>query len=228
MKALTKKEMAAVDGAMIQLGIDVPRMMELAGLFVALAGTSMIKSYKRKKILVLSGTGNNGGDGLVAARHLLNWGYKVDIAFATSAAKLKPTPLHQWKILKKMKLKETKKINWSGYSLIIDGLLGYNISGDPRGKYAKLIASANSSKTPILAIDLPSGLDATTGKIHNHCIKATTTIALTALKKGLLQKRVKKQVGKILVAYMTVPDMINKRFGIKSIFSEKNLISQLQ
>ena len=95
MKALTKKQMAKLDEDMVRLGIDVPRMMELAGLFVASAAASMANG----KILALCGTGNNGGDALAAARHLLNWGHKTDVAFASP--RFKPEPLHQWKILRK-------------------------------------------------------------------------------------------------------------------------------
>ena len=224
MKALSKKEMAALDAEMIKLGIDVPRMMELAGFFVAIAATIIIKNKHKKKILILSGTGNNGGDSLVAARHLLNWGYKVDVAFASN--KLKPMASHQWKILKNMKVRVAKNINYKNRSLIIDGLLGYNINGNPRSSFARMITAANKSKVPVLAIDLPSGLDATTGHAYNPCIRATTTIALSAVKKGLLKSR--KYTGKVLVAYMSVPDIINRRFRINKIFSEKKLISRLE
>jgi len=224
MKALSKKEMITLDAEMIKLGIDVPRMMELAGFFVAIAATIIIKNKHKKKILILSGTGNNGGDSLVAARHLLNWGYKVDVAFASS--KLKPMASQQWKILKNMKLKAIKNINYKNHSLIIDGLLGYNINGNPHNSFARMITAANKSKIPILAIDLPSGLDATTGHAYEPCIRATTTIALSAVKQGLLKS--KKNTGKVLVAYMSVPDIINKRFHINKIFSEKKLISRIQ
>ena len=221
MKALTKQEMAKLDDLMIRLGIDVPRMMEHAGLYPAMLTARLTKS---KKILALTGTGNNGGDALVAARNLLNWGYSVDVAFASP--KLKPVPLQQWKILKKMGVKETKKINWKKYGLIIDGLLGYNVKGDPRAKFAKLIDAANASKVPILAIDLPSGLDATSGKPSNPCVKASSTIALSAVKKGLLVKTAKKNVGNLYVAYMTVPDVVRRKFSLPRI-SEDDLIVRL-
>lgn len=220
MKALTKAEMAALDDQMVKMGIDIPRMMELAGLFVAITAAKMAKG----KILVLSGTGNNGGDGLAAGRHLLNWGHKVDIAFATNTNKLRPMPLRQWKILKNMQVKETINIVWNKYSLIIDGLLGYNIKGNPKGKYAKLITAANKSKIPILAIDLPSGLDATSGKPAIPCIRATSTIALSAAKKGLLKRAAKPYVGKLLVSYMTVPDVVSRKFKLSKVFNEKKLI----
>jgi len=223
MGALTKRQMTAVDADMIKFGIDVPRMMELAGLFTALTAAKIVKNRKSKKILMLAGTGNNGGDALVAARHLLNWGYKTDIVLAS--ARLNPVPFHQWKILKHMEVKEKKivKFTRNNYSLIIDGLLGYNIDGNPRNKFAKLILAANKSKIPILSIDLPSGLDATTGHPHNPCIKATATIALSAIKKGLLKRSAKKHVGKLYVSYMSVPASVNKKFGLKQ-FSEKKLI----
>lgn len=226
MKSLSKKEMMALDAEMIKLGIDVPRMMELAGFFVAIAATIIIKNKHKKKILILNGTGNNGGDSLVAARHLLNWGYKVDVAFASN--KLKPMASHQWRILKNMEVRAAKNINYKNHSLIIDGLLGYNIEGNPRNSFARMITAANKSKVPILAIDLPSGLDATTGHAYNPCIVATTTIALSAVKQGLLKREAKKYTGKVLVAYMSVPGIINRRFSINKIFSEKKLISRIR
>ena len=221
MKALTKEEMAAIDQAMIRIGIDVPRMMELAGLFTALAAAGLINHDKKKKILVMSGPGNNGGDGLVAARHLLNWGYATDVAFATPAGQFKEVPMQQWKILKNMGVRAMKKIRWRGYGLIIDALLGYNVSGNPRGAFAGLITAANGSKVPILAVDLPSGLDAS-GKACDPCIEAKATIALSAMKKGLLNSR--KHAGKVLLSYVGVPDSVNRRFGLRR-FSEKNLIA---
>ena len=78
-----------------------------------------------------------------------------------------------------------------------------------------------------MAIDLPSGLDATTGRAYNPCIKATTTLALTVPKSGVLKKSARKYVGDILVSYMSVPDIVNNRFGISKVFSEKNLIFRI-
>ena len=227
MKALTKKEMADLDKAMVEIGIGIPMMMELAGLFVAMEAARMARR-KKKKILVMAGTGNNGGDALVAARHLANWGYGVEVALATPAARLKPIPLHQWKILVKMKVLQKRLGKIRGYGLVVDGLLGCNIKGNPRDSYSRMIIAANNSGTPILSIDVPSGLDATTGRAYYPCIRASATIALTAAKKGLLKKSARKYTGKVFVAYMTVPRAIGRRFGLKNNFSEKNLISPLR
>jgi hydroxyethylthiazole kinase-like uncharacterized protein yjeF len=226
MKALTKQQMATLDAAMVKMGIDVPRMMELAGLFTALAAAGMLH-HKKQPILALSGTGNNGGDALVAARHLLNWGYRVNIAFASPQKKLKSVPTQQWRIVQKMGAKETKKPQWSQYALIIDGLLGYNLKGNPKGRYAGLIRSANSSGIPILAIDLPSGLDATSGKAFEPCIRAAATLALTAPKKGTVNKKSKPYVGNLYTAYMTVPAVINKKFGLRNPFTAQSLIQKV-
>tara|TARA_Y100000310_G_C20142607_1_gene560938 strand:+ start:133 stop:399 length:267 start_codon:yes stop_codon:yes gene_type:complete len=84
-----------------------------------------------------------------------------------------------------------------------------------------MIVAANASKAKILAIDLPSGLDATTGKSYNPCIKASVTLALSAVKKGLLKS---SNTGKLLVSYMTVSEIVNKKFKLKNVFSEKKLI----
>ena len=224
MKALTKNQMAVLDKEMVSIGIGIPVMMELAGFFTALKATAMTKN---KRIIILSGTGNNGGDSLVAARHLLNWGYRTDVVLASKVSHLRPQPLHQWKILKKMRVRETKNASWKKYGLIIDGLLGFGTNRNPTENCAKLIKAANDSKKTILSIDAPSGMDSTTGKIYDPCIKAKETLTLTAPKTGLLKKGSKKKTGKISVAYMTVPETIRKKFGIKG-FSEKELISTLK
>ena len=222
MNPLTKRQMSTLDKKMVSMGIDIPVMMELAGFFTALKAAEMTNN---RQVLVLSGTGNNGGDSLAAARHLLNWGYKTDIAFSDRISSLKPSPLRQWKTLKKMGLRETKKPLWEKYGLIIDGLLGYSANRNPSGKCAKLIRSANSSKAPVLSIDIPSGLDCTTGRTYEPCIKADETLTLSAPKRGLLKS--KEKAGKISLAYMTIPSVIGKKLGIPE-FSENKLIRSLK
>jgi hydroxyethylthiazole kinase-like uncharacterized protein yjeF len=218
MKTITKEQMADLDRVMIkEIGIDVPIMMENAALAVALETVELSKK-KKAKVLVLSGHGNNGGDALAAARHLVNWGHSVLVVCASSKSKFRPNPLKQLKIIEKMKIPikySGKDINFSKYDVIVDGLLGYNLKGNPRGKFAELIETANNSKVQILAIDLPSGLDANTGEIYDPCIKAKTTVALSVAKKGLVVKKAKSYVGKLVVAYMSVPDVVYRKFGVK-------------
>jgi NAD(P)H-hydrate epimerase len=227
MKAITKEQMAELDRIMIEeIGIGVPIMMEHAG--IAIASTAA-KMGEGNRILVLCGHGNNGGDGLAAARHLINWGYDVKIILSSNKRRLKKDPARQLKILENMKadISNSKDVDFSKYDLIIDALLGYNIKGNPRGRFAELIKRSNNSGKPILAVDMPSGLDATTGKPYNPCIKASVTIALTVLKNGLVAESAAKYVGQLGIAYMSVPDVVYKKLAIHKPFKRSEMILEV-
>jgi len=216
MKSITAKEMSSVDELMVNYyGISIVQMMENAGLSLAMLAAKVINNKKSKKIVVLVGKGNNGGGSLVAARHLHNFGYKVCVVLSNKS--LKKVPLHQLKILKKMKVPiynyNNKKIIKSA-DLIVDGLLGYNAKGNPYGAIKELIEMANKSKGKILSLDLPSGLNPDTGKIYNPCIKANYTLTLAYLKKGLMAKKAKKCVGKLYLSYLTIPKDLSKKLKI--------------
>lgn len=226
MQSITAAKMAELDRIMIEeYGIDVPIMMEHAAMAVAMAAVKM----EGRKIVILSGQGNNGGDGIASARHLVNWGYEVEVVVATSKKKLKPEPLKHANILEKMKVPITyDNSSFGNADLIIDALLGYNLKGNPRDNYKKLIEAANKSSTKILAVDVPSGLNATSGKAAEPCIKAAKTITLSIVKTGLLKKRAKPFVGKLFVSYMTVPDAVYKKVGVKNPFKEGSLVLEVK
>jgi len=231
MKALTSKQMAYVDELMINhYGITLLQMMENAGLGLAMMTSKVINYNKNKKIVVLVGKGNNGGDGLVAARHLHNFGYDVCVILANSS--LRKVPLQQLNILKKIKVPiynynfekynntssiKNKKIEKivNNSNLIVDTLLGYNAKGNPYGTIKELIKLANKSKGKILSVDLPSGLDPDTGKIYSPCIKANFTLMLSYPKKGLMGKKAKKYTGKLFISYLTIPKELSRKLKFK-------------
>jgi len=216
MQAITKEQMIELDRIMIEdLGIDVPIMMENAALGVAQAAKGLAQG---KNILILAGHGNNGGDGLAAARHLYNWGYAVTVALASDVSKLKADSLKQYNILKKLQVKFVDKVDCTEYDLIIDSLLGYNIEGDPKGRFADLINQSNESTKPILAVDIPSGLNATTGEVYQPCIKAAQTVSLSIAKTGLLKESAQPYVGKLSIAYMSVPNQVYEKFNVENPF----------
>ncbi len=204
MYEVSKKEMIEIDKLMVDLGVNVTMMMEHAGFQVA-------KMVTEQKILVLCGHGNNGGDGLCAARHLINWGREVDILLVDDKKKFSGSPLEQLEILEKMGA-SFKAGNFEEYDLIIDALLGYNIKGNPRGKFAELIKKANSVDVKKLSIDLPSGYDMETGGVFTPCIKADATLSLTLPKKGLGESEF---TGDLFVAYMSVPFSIFEKMELE-------------
>ena len=110
--------------------------------------------------------------------------------------------------------------------LIIDGLLGYNISGNPRGIYSEIINLANSSGRKILAIDIPSGLNPDTGEIYNPCIRAKYTLALTLPKNGLIESHAKQSVGDLYVADLGLPPEIYQLMSLEvpNMFNKKGIV----
>jgi NAD(P)H-hydrate epimerase len=110
--------------------------------------------------------------------------------------------------------------------LVLDCLLGYNAKGDPRPPLDQIIEVADKSGTEILSLDLPSGLDATTGKPGKPCIKATYTMALALLKSGLIADYAKKHIGKLYLADIGIPPELYHELGLNigPLFSKCRII----
>ncbi len=199
--------------------IEFQMMMENAGRALAVQASRLAGgSILNKRVLVMVGKGNNGGGGLVATRHLHNWGARVEVALASSVHELKDVPAKQLLILHVMKipiLEASTTVKMKDFELIIDALLGYNQKGDPRGRTAQLVSMANDSGKPILALDIPTGLDPDDGSPHEPCVKATQTLTLAFPKSGLLNKHAKTYVGQLFLADISVPRELYLKFGDK-------------
>lgn len=194
------------------LGISVLALMENAGRSIAEEASRA--PSKIKSIALFCGKGNNGGDGFVAARHLLARGLKPDIFLAGSIPEVKDEARINLEILLRLKQKITEinrgglfliKRKSSRYGLIIDALLGVGLIGEVRGVCAELIPMLNTLGAHILSVDIPSGLDATTGKILGCCIKAHKTITFVARKRGMVFGEGPKYCGKVVVKDLGIP-----------------------
>ena len=194
---LTRAQMVEVDRLMIEeWHISLVQMMENAGRALAeLTRRLLAGSVAGKGVVVLSGTGNNGGGGMVAARHLHNWGAQVGVALVGSAQRLTGVPAQQYHITHKMGLLAANP-DLQAADMIIDAMIGYGLSGAPRSPAADWITRANESGVPILALDIPSGLDATSGVPNDPCIRAAATLTLVLPKQGLRALEAKPYVGR--------------------------------
>lgn len=188
------------------LGITLPQMMENAGR--NLAGLAALL-WSPASVTVLAGTGGNAGGALVAARHLSNRGLAVAVTLA-NAHRLRPVPALQLDIADRMGIPIDK--GPVSADLIIDGLIGYSLAGDPRDEAAELIEWANSQGSPILALDVPSGIDSTTGRVGSPCIRATATLTLALPKVGIM--RSPDVVGALYLADISVPRSVYAGLGI--------------
>ena len=161
-------------------------LMERAGLAAAQRARALAAD-SGKPILVFAGPGNNGGDAFVVARYLKQWFFPVTVVFGGDAAKLPrdAAAAHAQWLAAGGAIVDTPPAT-GGWSLVIDGLFGIGVTRDIEGRYAEWIARVNASEAPVLAIDIPSGLDADTGQIHGCCVRATHTITFIGAKPGLL------------------------------------------
>ena len=137
----------------------------------------------------MAGTGGNGGGALVAARRLHQWGATVSVLTTKPDEAYAGVPAHQLGILRRLGMEidstEIPELQ-SAPDIILDGLIGYSLKGEPRGRAADLMAWANEASSPVLALDTPSGLDSTTGEARASTIVADATMTLALPKAGLL------------------------------------------
>src|SRR5215472_11904611 len=216
--ALTTEQMRAVDQAMVDdLHIDLIQMMENAGRNLA---ELAITRFSPNSVTVLAGPGGNGGGGLVAARHLANRGCEVQVVLS-KPNRLTPVPAHQADILARMGVAIASRPSTA--DLVIDGLIGYSLRGDPTGTTAELITWANDQAAPVLALDTPSGLDVTTGAAATPAVRATATLTLALPKAGLLDA---PSVGELYLADISVPSLVYQRMGIPvpGLFRQSSLL----
>ena len=211
---LTTAQMTEVDRLMIEdYGIDLARMMENAGRNLAhLARARFLNGDPRgRRVVVLAGTGGNGGGALVCARCLHSYGAQVQVLATKPDAAFSPVAGQQLGILRRMGALVSPACAFEQIAqpeLVIDGLIGYNLRGGPRGAAAALIHWANRLGAPILALDMPSGVDATTGVTCEPAIQAAATMTLALPKAGLKAENVAAYVGELYLADIGVPPQL--------------------
>ncbi len=208
---LSTAQMIEVDRAMIEdYHIELIQMMENAGRNLAhLARIRFLDGDTRdRQVLVLAGTGGNGGGALVAARRLHNWGARVDVVTTRGDEAFTPVPGHQLDILRRMgvAVRTADEGSHPGVpDLVIDGIIGYSLKGAPRGSAAMLIRLANGSAAPTLALDTPSGMDAGTGAVYDPVIRAAATLTLALPKGGIHTPGTEAYTGELYLADISVP-----------------------
>lgn len=233
--AATAEQMARVDEIMMdELGVDVLQLMEVAGVAVAEAvRRNLDGNVAGKRVLLLAGSGGNGGDALVAARHLLCWGATTRAVLSKpidtlgSAAERQARAAHAVGVPIQPFI-DTEPGELAGYDIIVDGLLGFSGHGDPSGTIGEMIRIVNDLPTPVLAVDLPSGLDPDTGQPGDPAIRANATVALVLPKKGLLSKTGREHSGAVDVAAIGVPRSVLAQVGIETppnLFARQSWLS---
>lgn len=208
--AVTCQQMRAIDAAAIKrFGIPALILMENAGRSAADGAQTMLKN-KKLPIAIFCGYGNNGGDGFVVARHLVNRGYCVRVFLVGRQKPMSQESRINFVIIRKMKIQIQRLASSAQLSsfgrcirksqLLIDAIFGIGVRGVLNEWYCRLIALINQSAVPVLSIDIPSGLNADTGEVASAAIRATKTITMGLVKKGFANPRAKRYLGKLVVA----------------------------
>ncbi len=221
MKYVTSQQMMEIDKQTIEkFGIPSIVLMENAGRSAAEVSISMLKNSNNKKATCICGKGNNAGDGFVCARHLVNKGIDAEIFLIGDSFKLKPDAKLNFNILEKMKVKikvlkndrdfKFLKEELKKSQLIIDAIFGIGLSGEVKPPYSIAIDLINQSKKFVLAIDVPSGLDATTGKSLGACIMAKKTVTFGLPKAGFTKNDGPLSVGELDVVDISIPNQLLK------------------
>lgn len=215
MKAITAEEMKKIDRAAGKdFGIPSIILMENAGRSVAGIALKMF-SLEKAKVICVCGRGNNGGDGFVCARHLANKGIEVTVVLIGSKGRLEGDAAINFLILEKMginiyQLKTSEnflkfKNEIKNANLIIDAIFGIGVRGKIKEPHSGIIEIINESKKKVLAVDVPSGLDADRGIPLGSCVRAEKTVTFAAPKTGLVKNQGPCFCGELIVADISIP-----------------------
>ncbi len=219
-----------------EFGYDILQLTENAGRGLARLALAMLGGRgKGQVIVILAGGGNKGAAGLCAARHLVNWGFTVEPILADVESETSFAARRQLAILRESGVVEPGDMEINEIAvedqllrayLVVDALVGYGLEGPPVGIAAAATELAVASKKPILALDVPTGVNATSGHVSEPAIRACTTLAFDLPKKGILEAAAKANVGELYLADLGIPSSVHARMGISipGLFSEGPLV----
>lgn len=238
MKVATSEIMKSLDKKTAEaFGIAGIVLMENAGRAVAQTVIKEFNTQAKKGIVVFCGKGNNGGDGFVAARHLINRGYHVDVIMFGKREELSEDGRTNYAAISRITdiihdLNDAGEfaktdINLHEKGLIIDALLGTGIKGAVKEPQAGAINLINESGIPVISIDIPSGIDADTGTVTGIAVRAIKTITFGLTKIGLVVYPGAEYAGNIEVADISIPDKLIKETNIPYNLSTPGSINYL-
>lgn len=249
MELLTAAEMRAADETAQAWGLPARLLMEQAGWHLARVAAGMLAdgaghpagashatgashAAGAGTVVVMAGRGNNGGDGLVAARYLHEWGLPVRVVLVGGPLGMTPEATANGELLERLGTvcqtlgdasrglkppeEQALAVLLAGAGLVVDALLGTGVRGAPRGAVARVIELINAAGRPVLAADIPSGLDADLGQARGPCVVATATVTFCRPKLGLLMHPGAGLAGRLLVAPLPIPQAVVAGLGSRA------------
>ncbi|HXO66931.1 MAG TPA: NAD(P)H-hydrate epimerase [Candidatus Dormibacteraeota bacterium] len=226
---VSPRQMREIDRAAEKdYGISPHLLMEVAGLATARVARSLIGSpLTGRRVCILAGPGNNGGDGLVAARRLAGWDATLTVITSYAGDAARGLSQSQLELARRAGAEIGE---WRGEiprdELIIDALLGFGATGAPRGAIQEMIVAVNQANVPVLALDVPSGIDAASGAAAGDCIIAGATVTLALVKTGLLAPTARSFVGNLFLADIGIPPALLREVGVdaRGLFASNDIL----
>ena len=215
-KVATSGQMRELDRrAVDEFGVPSLDLMENAGRHVFEAVRDILRSVEGKHVIIAAGRGNNGGDGFVAARHLHEAGAEVSVFLLADPTDVKGDAKTNLDVLLKTGLpvesiRSASEIEsaLTRSHAIVDAIFGTGLSGEVKGLPADVIKAINASGSPVVAVDVPSGLDADTGQIWGVCVNAACTVTFALPKIGLVMFPGAAYVGRLIVGDIGIPHQL--------------------
>ncbi|MDD2372147.1 MAG: NAD(P)H-hydrate dehydratase [Syntrophomonadaceae bacterium] len=238
MKLLKADEMKDIDRrASSEFGIPSLILMENAGLRTLEVIEEILGETKNRMIIILAGKGNNGGDGLVIARHLINSGAVVETYLTGQVEELTHDSRINYEILLKMGARilplssekdlDRLMLSLMNADLIVDALYGIGFKGSLNPFDSRLVKMVNWCRAPVVAVDIPSGVEADTGRVHGDAIKAIHTVTFALPKIGLVLEPGKEYAGTLSVADISIPAVLLEDNSIKTNLISETMVSAL-
>ncbi len=236
MKVLTSKQMQKIDRKAIKdLGIIGPILMENAGVQIFNEIIKRFPAIEEEDIVIVAGKGNNGGDGFVVARHLYNRGCRPQVILLAKKGELKGDAALNAGIAHRIGIAifevSTEK-GWASQkrkirqaSVIVDAIFGTGLVNPAGGRFVKIIADINRSKSYKVAVDIPSGLSSDTYQIIGPCIKADLTVSLAAPKIAHVFTPAEEYIGELVVGDIGVPPFLFEDPNLKlAMIGKKDIL----
>ncbi|SDL84643.1 NAD(P)H-hydrate dehydratase [Halarsenatibacter silvermanii] len=214
---LTGEEMARADKKAIDMGMPELILMETAGRSTAAGTYSRWQDRAEEGIVVISGGGNNGGDGLVAARYFDSWGLDVKVILLTSPENLEGVNRENYRMCRLQNIEiipeNSGKIDAAEdmiaeAGIIVDAMLGTGLKGAVRGKAAEMVELVNKAGAARIAVDIPTGVEAGTGRAPGGAVKADLTVTMQDAKVGHLLYPGRSFCGELTVSDLGFPDEV--------------------
>jgi hydroxyethylthiazole kinase-like uncharacterized protein yjeF len=229
MKVVTAEQMRNIDRKTVEgYGIPGAVLMERAGLAVSL---KIREFFEKRKVVVLAGSGNNGGDGIVVARDLFNRGWNAKVIVLAKEGKLSPDCLVQYRIAKKMGVPMVFRTNVSGADLhsavVVDAIFGTGLSKPLMSPLSDVVRFLNASEVSVVSVDIPSGIFSDNGQVMGEAVRADYTVTFGLPKVGHVIYPGAEHCGKLFVENIGFPEELLTSDAIALQTVERTVASAL-